>query len=147
MCAYANRWGASYSECAACADAFCACPGCCGVSATWASATRLGFASHGLAAATLDRRDCCYRRLEGGGNLPYRRLSDGDQVAFIPARTVRWNENLICPSPIFRTKGAKGGSTNEVINCGRTRERTRHLSREWSILWIWKIIQNTARAG
>lgn len=61
------------------------------------------------------------------GFVPHRRNSDGDQNAFLPnfpvgpavmaqlrsnstppSRGVRWNENLICPSPILSSQRRKG---------------------------------------
>lgn len=48
---------------------------------------------------------------------PHRRFSDGDQVvqpnttggnSVTLFRTVRWNENLVCPSPIFASQRRKG---------------------------------------
>lgn len=48
---------------------------------------------------------------------PQRRFSDGDQVAppytsggnaLVLSRNVRWNENLVCPSPIFASQRRKG---------------------------------------
>jgi hypothetical protein len=44
---------------------------------------------------------------------PQRRFSDGDQTnprvrGSVPCRTVRWNENLVCPSPIWPSQRRKG---------------------------------------
>ncbi|KAJ7593357.1 hypothetical protein C8J56DRAFT_720544, partial [Mycena floridula] len=45
---------------------------------------------------------------------PQRRHSDGDQYPLrgrgvsVAARNVRWNENLICPSPVFANQRRKG---------------------------------------
>jgi hypothetical protein len=44
---------------------------------------------------------------------PHRRFSDGDQShprvrGSAPCRTVRWNENLVCPSPIWPSQRRKG---------------------------------------
>ncbi|KAF9460287.1 hypothetical protein BDZ94DRAFT_1266489 [Collybia nuda] len=49
-------------------------------------------------------------------NEPHRRFSDGDQTAppfasgsaLVLSRNVRWNENLVCPSPIFASQRRKG---------------------------------------
>jgi len=107
---------------------------------------------------------------------PHRRHSDGDQVGppirpplysrnSAPlARSVRWTDNLIAPSPILappRKKGWFNRRGQVVVTClrrpythlllgtsyGRTMVTTDPLARGKNTLWTWMIIRNLAMDG